>query len=242
MKKPRIYTQQSLKEGLYISLEAAASNHLHKVLRLAENHLITVFNGTGGEYQARIVKPHKQRTEIEIQAFSADNKTSPLSLELGIALSKGDRMDWVMQKATELGVTKITPLISERTEVKLSGERLEKRLTRWQQQIISACEQCGRNVLPQLSSSAKLPAWCQDNTADVKAVLHHRTANTLTSEQSPKAVSLLVGPEGGLSDDEIKLATTCGFVPMSLGPRVLRTETAPLAAISLLQYIWGDMG
>ena len=152
-------------------------------------------------------------------------------------------MDWVIQKATELGVSEITPVFTERTEVKLSGPRLEKKQNHWQQIAISACEQSHRNIVPTVHGCSTLSSWLEHNLEGLKIVLHHRTHQKLADIEKPKqGVTLLVGPEGGLSDHEINLAENQGYNPLMLGPRVLRTETAPLAAISIMQSLWGDMG
>jgi 16S rRNA (uracil1498-N3)-methyltransferase len=149
-------------------------------------------------------------------------------------------MDWVLQKATELGVTKITPLITERTEVKLGGERADKKMEHWQHILISACEQCQRNLLPELSAPKLFSEWVNECDAELKFVLHHRDNQGLPQDKHAKSVALLIGPEGGLNDVEIAQAVAQQFSPLTLGPRVLRTETAPVAAISLVQYLWGD--
>ena len=146
----------------------------------------------------------------------------------------------LLKKATELGVTKITPLITERTEVKLGGERADKKNEHWQQTIISACEQCQRNILPELSDPILFNEWISSSTAELKFVLHHRDNKGLPETKSATSITLLIGPEGGLSDEEITQSLTQQFSPLTLGPRVLRTETAPVAAISLVQYLWGD--
>jgi 16S rRNA (uracil1498-N3)-methyltransferase len=154
-------------------------------------------------------------------------------------------MDWIVQKATELGVSEITPLFSERTEVKLNGGRLEKKLRHWQQVSISACEQCQRNLVPSINPALTLDQWLSQDTGNaeqLKLVLHHRSDKSLAQHQPPKSACLLVGPEGGLSDNEISRAMDNGFAALTLGPRVMRTETAPLAAISIMQSVWGDMG
>ena len=152
-------------------------------------------------------------------------------------------MDWIVQKATELGVAKITPLFTERTEVKLSGDRLDKRQQHWQQVAISACEQCQRNLVPIVRRAEPIGQWVDSTAATSKVVLHHRSARPLTELSSPDGdLTLLIGPEGGLSDAEITLAEGKDFQAVSLGPRVLRTETAPLAAIGIAQSLWGDMG
>ena len=202
-----------------------------------------MFNGQGGEYSGLISKLTKHDAEILIQDFSAEQRESNLQIHLGIGLSRGDKMDWIVQKATELGVAKITPLFTERTEVKLSGDRLDKRQQHWQQVAISACEQCQRNLVPIVRSAETIGQWVDNTAATSKVVLHHRSARSLTELSSPDGdLTLLIGPEGGLSETEITLAEGKDFQAVSLGPRVLRTETAPLAAIGIAQSLWGDMG
>lgn len=240
MRIPRIYTEQNLLSGDTLQLEEAASHHLSKVLRMQPGRELILFNGAGGEFAATIHEVSKKHVLVSIAEHSVDNRESPLELELAIGISRGERFEWVLQKATELGVTKITPLITERTEVKVSGDRQEKMHERWQQIIISACEQCQRNLLPELSTAVQISDWLPQVTSDLQFVLHHRDSQRLPADQTPTSVTLLIGPEGGLSDREIAHALEQDFNALTLGPRVLRTETAPVAAISLVQYLWGD--
>lgn len=241
MRVPRIYTGSDLLSGHHVVLEEAPSHHLSKVLRMQPGRELSLFNGRGGEFRASIREINKRHVEVSVGDFCADDRQSPLSLELAIGLSRGERMDWVLQKATELGVTRITPLLTERTEVKLGGERLDKKLEHWQQVVISACEQCQRNILPKLHRPMPLNDWLAGVDAQQKFVLHHRDQRSLPADEKVASVALLIGPEGGLSDNEIALALQQEFAPLTLGPRVLRTETAPLVAISLVQYLWGDL-
>lgn len=240
MRIPRIFTDQSLSSGTTVALEEGPSRHVGKVLRMQPGRELTLFNGQGGQYQACITHVGKKVVEVEVGEFSDVSKNSPLQIELAIGLSKGDRFDFVLQKATELGVTKITPLITERSEVKLNAERLEKKMASWQQIIIAACEQCQLNVIPTLAAPEKLDTWLSGCTSDLKLVLHHRSDSKLADLQQPTSLALLIGPEGGLSREEIEQAQTSGCKALTLGPRVLRTETAPIAALSLAQYLWGD--
>jgi len=240
MRLPRVFTQQTLAGQQQLLLEEAPSHHLSKVLRMAPGRELELFDGRGGSYRARILEQHKKQLRLCIEAFDPRERESPLDLELGIGISRGDRMDWVVQKATELGVTRISPLFTERTEVKLRGERLAKKQARWQQLAISACAQCQRNRLPQISAPLALDDWLARNQSQWRLVLHPREAKSLPQQASVESVSLLIGPEGGLSDAEITSAQSYQFRPLALGPRVLRTETAPVAAISLVQYLWGD--
>lgn len=242
MRIPRIYTQQQLSEGADIELEPGPSQHLARALRMVAGDSLRLFNGAGGEFNATIGEIGKRGVAVRVGSLLATSAESPLYVHLGIAVSRGERMDFVVQKATELGVSEITPLFTERTEVKLSAERAAKKHRHWNQVAISACEQCGRNVLPTVNPVADLASWLQVTEAEQKLVLHHRTDRVLESSGAPTSLALLVGPEGGLSGGEINSAERAGYKGLSLGPRVLRTETAPLAAIAIIQARWGDMG
>ncbi len=242
MRIPRIYTPQTLASNSSIELEAEASHHLLKVLRMDVGRPLVLFNGDGNQYSGAISRTTKKTAIVLIQKQEHKPNVSPIDIELAISLSKGDRFDWVLQKATELGITKISPLITERSEVKLSGERLEKKMANWKKIIISACEQCQRNVIPLLNDVHPLQSFVEHNQSSVKLVLHHRSQDSLYNLKPEHSATLLIGPEGGLSDTEIQAAETKGFMPLKLGDRVLRTETAPIAALSIMQYLWGDMG
>jgi 16S rRNA (uracil1498-N3)-methyltransferase len=239
---PRIYTPVPLLDGETLQLDAAASRHLASALRLQVGDRVTLFNGGGGEYSAHIHGIERKQVSVKIGAFNAREAESILDIHLGIAISRGERMDWIIQKSTELGVSAIFPLFSERCEVKLSGERAAKRLHHWQRVAISACEQSGRNRVPQVALPRPLGEWCAETRAEVKLVLHHRAGPVEQGPEFAFTTALLIGPEGGLTGAEIALAESFDFMPMALGPRVLRTETAPLAAIAILQARWGDMG
>ncbi|MFA0812425.1 16S rRNA (uracil(1498)-N(3))-methyltransferase [Microbulbifer epialgicus] len=248
MRIPRIFSRQSLATQQEVELDESASRHLVKVLRLSAGHPLTLFDGSGGEYSAELIEAGK-RARARTGEFRQEDRQSPLALTLAIGISRGDRFDWVVQKATELGVTTIQPLFTERCEVKLSGERLQKKLGHWRQIAISACEQCERNRIPEIAQPVKLAHYLQSATQndepESKLVLHHRTQLDLRQWQAergkPDSALLLVGPEGGLSQLEIDSALAQGFMPLRLGPRVMRTETAPIAALSVLQFQWGDL-
>ncbi len=243
MRIPRIYTSANLTVGTDINLDEGAARHLTSVLRMTAGQAITLFNGQGGEYSAQLTQAKKGRASASISAFIDTDRESPLSLHLAIGISRGERMDWIVQKATELGISAITPLFTSRCEVKLSGERLEKRLKHWQQVAISACEQSQRNTIPVINPAINLDQWLQSCESNLKLVLHHRTQQRLAEmTNSNNQIALLVGPEGGLSDTEIEQALEASYQALAIGPRVLRTETAPLAAISIIQSLWGDMG
>lgn len=240
MRTTRFYLPQSLSPNATVELTAEASHHAFTVLRLKEEAPLIVFNGEGGEYAATIISASKKSVVIKTNAFNPVDNESPLNTHLAIGISKGERFDLVLQKATELGVTEITPLFTERTEVKLDQERQEKIQRRWQNILINACEQSQRNRLPKLNSPIELSSLFSRENSEKKLILHHHSEKPLDKNKAPKSVCLLVGPEGGFSDIEFKLATQQGFVALALGPRVLRTETAPLAAISIVQLLWGD--
>lgn len=241
MRIPRIYTPQLLALGGLLSLEPQPSRYISTVLRMQEGRKLVLFNGQGGEYQATLTQVNKKGVEVHVDAFDAAERESSLYIHLGIGISRGERMDWVLQKATELGVSEITPLFTERTEVKLNGARQEKKQQHWQQVTVSACEQCQRNRLPLLNSATPVEQWLQGVDTQARFVLHHRTELSLCEVKPPQSVAIVIGPEGGLTDTEIDLSTQHQFQPLALGPRVLRTETAPLAAISVLQFLWGDL-
>lgn len=241
MRISRIYTQANLQTSQLVALEEKSSHHLSKVLRLKIGSSVILFNGDGYDYAGHIDAINKRSVSVNIGSREIVNNESPLKIHLGIAVSKGDRMDWIIQKSTELGVDEITPLLSARTEVKLKGDRKEKRQLHWQQIVISACEQSGRSQLPNINPIQSLTEWTKTTKATKKFVLHHRTTQQLDSRDDVDLICLLIGPEGGLSEDEIEFAEEHQFCALQLGPRILRTETAPLTAISILQHTWGDM-
>jgi 16S rRNA (uracil1498-N3)-methyltransferase len=241
MRIPRIYTGQDITAGKALQLEAGASQHIGRALRMQAGDNICLFNGSGREWSAQIVSVDKKQVGVVPEQPIVGIPESPLAIHLAIAISRGDRMDTVIQKSTELGVAAITPIISERTEVRLKGDREKKKLQHWQQVIVSACEQCGRNTLPALHAPCPVDQWLERSNAQLRFVLHHRGDTGLNQDVPATSVDLLIGPEGGLSEDEIASAQGKGFQPLTLGPRVLRTETAPLAAIAILQAHWGDL-
>ena len=241
MRIPRIYTSQALSNGQQLELEERAAHYLLQVLRMKVGRSVRLFNGDGNDYLATISDANRRQLWCSVtDVDSSQDRESPLRIELGIGLSKGDRMDWVVQKATELGVARIVPLRSERVDVKLNAEREEKKWRHWQQVMISACEQSGRSQLVDVATPQELEHWIDSCRADYKAVLSPHHGEGVAPPPAPNSVALLVGPEGGLTDDEVARSIELGFNCMALGPRILRTETAPLAAISVLQARWGD--
>jgi len=246
MRTPRFYEPQPLAENTSLTLSDDATQHI-RVLRLNVGDYITLFNGQkndkgNGEYLAKLTEVQKRTCQVNIESFQETNNESPLHLHLGQVISRGDRMEFVIQKAVELGVNEITPLISERCGVKLNAERMAKKQQQWQKIAIAACEQSGRNVVPTIHPTQSLTQWCEFDLVCCKLTLHPRakySINTLPNEI--EHVRLLIGPEGGLSDDEISLTETLDFTETLLGPRVLRTETAALTAITALQCRFGDL-
>jgi 16S rRNA (uracil1498-N3)-methyltransferase len=241
MRIPRIFTEHTLAKGSQLELEPGPSAHVARAMRMRDGDILTLFNGRGGEYTATINTVGKKTVSIDIGEHRNPETESPLAILLGIAVSRGDRMDWVIQKATELGVRRLSPLLTERTEVKLKGDRADKKRLHWRQVAIAACEQCGRNKIPEIEPLQSLSNWIESAEAERKFVLHHRALARSGGTEAPASIALLVGPEGGLSDAEISLAENAGYQSLRLGPRVMRTETAPLAAIAILQSQWGDM-
>lgn len=239
---PRIYQNLLLQLHQTVTLTDQASHHLARVLRAQVGDELTIFNGQGGEYEARITQISKKNVQVELQVFQDRDVESPIRIQLAQGVAKGERMDIIVQKAVELGVTHITPLITERCNVRLDKEREEKRLAHWQAVIVSACEQSGRNRLPVLEAPVAYSAWLQTAKADLAFVLSPHVKEKLPERNlaNNASIILLIGPEGGLSDQEVTAAVHHQFLPLNLGPRVLRTETATLAALSALQLQYGD--
>lgn len=244
MRVPRIYQNLPLDDVTHVSLDKEASQRLFQVLRLERGHKIILFNGNGYEYPAHIVEITRHFIRVQIEARLPKNLESNLRLHLGQIIPKGERMDYAIQKATELGVSEITPLISKRCEVHLKQDRLERKLEHWQKVIISACEQCGRNQLPTLNPVMELFTWLErlSGQPNFKMLLDVHSAQSLKKRSLTKEVILLVGPEGGLTLEEKSFSEQCGFQAIQLGPRVFRSETAGLVAATVLQWLAGDLG
>lgn len=240
MPEPRIYTNSDLNLGEEFSLDDTAHNHLVRVLRMENLDNFRVFNGNGYEYRAELQVAGKKKASGKIIDELKLDAPLKIRIHLGQVISKGDRMDFTIQKATELGVAEITPLWSERCDVRLKGERLDKKLQHWRRVAISACEQSGRNQIPTIHTPRTLEDWITNTDATQKLLLHPHNQRPLTSDTNPDSVALLVGPEGGFSDIEVEFCHQHQFEGLLLGPRILRTETAALSAISIFQYLWGD--
>ncbi|QNP20823.1 16S rRNA (uracil(1498)-N(3))-methyltransferase [Providencia rettgeri] len=243
MRIPRIYHPEPLQINTTISLGDDAANHVGRVLRMTAGQKLELFDGSNQTFSAEITEATKKNVFVHIENSQIDDRESPLDLHLGQVMSRGEKMEFTIQKSVELGVNTITPLLSERCGIRLDGERLEKKLLQWQKIAIAACEQCGRNRIPEIRPVQPLEAWCAENDGAFKVNLHPRATesiNTLPTEL--KKVRLLIGPEGGLSADEIAMTANYQFTDILLGPRVLRTETTALTAITALQVRLGDLG
>jgi len=245
VRNPRLFTDQSLTAGDRVVLKGNVAQHLGRVLRARAGDHIALFNGDGQEFAATVVNVSKREVSVDIGEAHAPNTESQVHTMLGLCLSKGDRFDWGIQKATELGVGAIIPLQSERVDFAIPTDRIEKRVAHWQQIAISACEQCGRVKVPSITPPQSLASWVENVSAEQKWVLHcaddtDASAPAVT-EGAPQDAALLIGPEGGLTDPEFATASSQGFQLLQLGPRVLRTETAPAAALSVLSVFWGEM-
>jgi 16S rRNA (uracil1498-N3)-methyltransferase len=238
MRLSRFFIDAPLSLGQH-ELPEAQAHYIGRVLRHAAGDAVQLFDGSGQEYLGALIEVGKKAVRVELREQLAGQAESPLRIHLGQGLSRGERMDWAIQKATELGVSEITPIVSERCEVRLKDERADKRLAHWRQVAISACEQCGRSVLPVIHAPITLAEWQAHVQAELKLVLHP-VAAPLESHARPHSLAFLIGPEGGLSEAEVAQAKAAGFHAARLGPRVLRTETAPVVALAVAQQLWGD--
>lgn len=243
MRISRLFIDTPLQTGDTISLEDEALNYIARVLRLKSGTTITVFNGQGGEYSAQLESVSKRSANLIIGEYNDRDCESPLNLTLIQGISRGERMDYTLQKATELGITQIVPVFTQRSTVSLDGDRLEKRQQHWQGVVRSACEQSGRNHVPVVEAAVDLSEYLQRDVTGTRFLLDPLATNSLNSMSTPgDNTFLLIGPEGGLNDQERTLAHAQGYIGIQLGPRVLRTETAAVACIASMQVLWGDLG
>ena len=245
MNLPRFYCPGPLVSSGVIDLPANAARHANRVLRLRVGDELVLFDGAGGEYVARIERIERDRVTADVIAWRDVDCESPLAITLVQALQAGEKMDLTVQKAVELGVAKIVPVSSRRGVVKLDGERAARRVVHWQAVAASACEQCGRNQLPTVGDIVPLGRWLAQTPVSnaLRLMLVPTATQTLAEIRAPVAgesVELLIGAEGGLAPDEIEAAAAAGYVGVRLGPRILRTETAGMAALAVIQCLWGD--
>lgn len=238
MRLSRFFIDAPLALGQH-ELPETQAHYIGRVLRHAVGDAVQLFDGSGNEFLGELIEVGKKNVRVELRETFAGLVESPLHIHLGQGLSRGERMDWAIQKASELGANAITPIVSERCEVRLKDERADKRMAHWRQVAISACEQCGRSVIPVIHPPLALADWLEQTEAESKLVLHP-VAEPLASHDKPQSLAFLIGPEGGLADAEVTQAKNAGFHAARLGPRVLRTETAPVVALSVAQQLWGD--
>lgn len=238
----RLFLDHALNVGERYKLDEGAAHHVGKVLRLRANASLVVFNGQGGEYRAHLEQHDRRNMHVRIDEFVDVCRESSVSITLAQGLARGERMDFVIQKAVELGVHRIEPIATQHSAVRLSEERAQRRHAHWQSVATHACEQSGRNEIPTVSRLQTFSSWLRSACAGLRIVLDP-TSQTLMSDvcDSARGVTLLIGPEGGLSEDELSQAESAGFVRVGFGPRVLRTETAALAAIVAVQVQLGDL-
>ena len=241
----RLFVQEALAAGALVTLPREAAHYLGRVLRLRPGDELTLFDGRGGEFAATVGEVTKQRVVVRVGERSPRERESVLSIRLVQGISRGERMDVAVQKTTELGVARITPIVTEFSVVRPDRGKRESRVGHWTRIARSACEQCGRNRVPQVDVPLSFDEWLRDEGTDgasLRILLDPGAAQTLASiGEQPAGVDLLVGPEGGLSDGEREQAIEKGFIAVAMGPRILRTETAAIAAVAMLQARWGDL-
>ncbi len=243
MRVSRIYTADALAVGKLLKLDREASNHLSRVLRLKVGNPVILFNGDGADYHGVIEAIDRNQVSVHLKDHKPVDVESPLYIHLYQGVSRGDKMDLTLQKGVELGIKEFTPLLTERCGVKLEPKRWERKVQHWEKVIQSACEQCGRSALPKLNPVIDLSIALEQANSSHHFFLHPEANDSFRSYSESKpsgAITLWVGPEGGFSDIEVEQALTNSITPVQLGPRVLRTETAALAAVSVMNTLWGD--
>lgn len=241
MRIPRFYCPQLDSEQALLDLPEHVHRHAVQVLRLKPGAIIRLFDGQGTEFEASLTEVEKRHSRAKLETQLENASESPLPITLLQGISRGERMDFAIQKAVELGVSTIVPVVTERCNVQLSRDRADKRLQHWQGVLISACEQSGRAFLPDLMPVTTLEQTLSTSDDALKLVLDPQAETGFHDLQPPARLTLLIGPEGGLSDNEISLAQAQGFTALKFGPRILRTETAATAALAVVQTLWGDL-
>lgn len=242
MRLTRIYQPQALRSGQIIHLSKAAAGHLLRVLRLTRGAECIIFNGDGGEFTAKIIESTKNSLAVQLGQFNEVSRESPLNIILAQAVLRSEKMDYILQKSVELGVTRFIPLLTAHSTLQLATERWQKRCQHWQGVMLAACEQSGRTARPYLDNPMTFDKALSAVEADKRIILSPQaTRNRSLLSPSDRSIAVLVGPEGGWSDHEVKSAAGLGYSPLQLGPRILRAETAGLAALSILQNLQGDM-
>lgn len=242
MRTPRVYLPIELNPGARIELDEYSAHHVRAVLRLKKGNSLRIFNGLGSEFNAVLATIDKRSVRVDIGEAKPCYTESELPIHFGLAISRGERMDFAIRKSVELGVSDITPLITERCVIKLDESRSDQKQSHWQRIAISASEQSGRARVPEIRRPIPFKSWINNNDG-LKVILDPSSSRTLNDLGSaPRSVCLLSGPEGGFSAHERAQAIEAGFAGVNIGPRILRTETAALAGMVLIQAIWGDLG
>ena len=243
MRCHRVFVDLQINSEQLMQLPEPQSHYLGKVLRVQPGQWIQIFNGTGGCYEAEITSVQKRSVSVVPRQFIPDGPDTSIRINLAQGISRGRHMDYTIQKAVELGVNRIIPLITGFSNVHLSAERSESRLSHWRGVVIAACEQSGRNIIPELMAPLSFDDWLANMSGAPVILLHPDAAGSLSAiTPQPAELTIVSGPEGGFSEDEVAMAKQKGCVAVKLGPRILRTETAAIAAISACQTLWGDMG
>ena len=240
MSPPRIHCDLRLGPGAQFALAPEAAQHVGKALRLKAGDAITVFDGRGGEYEATIQRIDKERVDVKVGAWRDAETESNLRIGLAQGLPEADKMDWIIQKSVELGIGWIQPLVCDRSVVRLSGERAARREAHWRRVAVAACEQSGRNRVPEVRPTLGFQSWIAVPGVGPRWMLVPGSTPIASKSPPQGPFELLIGPEGGLSERESDLARSQGCEAVALGPRVLRTETAPLAALAAIHALWGD--
>lgn len=245
MRLTRVYIDAALEPGTRVALQGSAASHVTRVLRLRPGDALTLFNGRGGQYAGSIENSHAGSVTVAVGSHSAVERESPLTLTLAQGVSRGERMDLVVQKATELGVSGLVPVLTERSVVRVDPQQAPRKIAHWRGIAIAACEQSGRNRVPEVATPLALREFtgmARGAVGGARLLLSPGAALRLDDVPAPVTdVTVLIGPEGGLTESEEDLARSAGFAPVRLGPRVLRTETAAIAALTLLQRKFGDL-
>jgi 16S rRNA (uracil1498-N3)-methyltransferase len=241
MRLTRVYVDEDLATGQRLTVDGSAGNHIVRVLRLRVGEELTVFNGRGGEYGAVIEEIHRDVVSVGVREHRDEGRESAFELTLAQGISRGERMDWVVQKATELGVTRIMPLFTQRSVVHLDEKQAAKKVQHWRGIAVAACEQCGRNVVPDIVAPVAVYEMLEKAASGAKLLLSPAAQQRIADVHADGAATVLIGPEGGLAQVEQDAAVRAGFTPVRMGPRVLRTETAAVCALTLLQQKFGDL-
>ena len=242
MRNVRIHVETPLNTGAEVVLPAETAHHVAVVLRLRVGAMLELFDGTGGSHRGRVLAAGRRSVTIQLETFDPQERESALPATLVQGVSRGQHMDYTLQKAVELGVARIVPVLTEHSNVRLDEARAGRRIEHWRRVIIGACEQCGRNRVPEVCPLQPLAAWLEADRSGCRLILDPEADRGLDAFPPPvNGLSLLSGPEGGLSQMEVRAAVAMGWQPVRLGPRILRTETAAVAALAACQALWGDL-